>query len=79
MQCPTRRPYELRREETPGEALWALAERFDALHDREARDETLRFILQRAPGSRFAARARYALESGQMPALDPPSARDAAP
>lgn len=67
MQCPSTRPYEQRREESPAEALWALAERFDARHNREARDETLIFLLQYAPGSRFAARARIALETGTMP------------
>lgn len=68
MQCATPRPYEQRREESPAEALWSLAERFDAQHNRDARDETLRFLLQQAPGSRYAARARVALESGAMSA-----------
>lgn len=67
MQCASARPYEQRREEGPAESLWALAERFDAQHNREARDETLRFLVQHAPGSRFAARARIALEAGAMP------------
>ncbi|MBL8681424.1 MAG: hypothetical protein JNK05_19760 [Myxococcales bacterium] len=71
MQCASRRSYELRREETPAEALWILAERFDAQRNAEARDETLRFLLQHAPGSRFAARARVALETHQMPPHDP--------
>lgn len=71
MQCASPRPYEQRREETPAEALWTLAERFDAQHNRDARDETLRFLLQHAPGSRYAARARVALESGAMPAEEP--------
>jgi len=67
MQCASARPYEQRREEGPAEALWALAEHFDAQHNREARDETLRFLVQHAPGSRFAARARIALEVTAMP------------
>lgn len=71
MQCASRRSYELRREETPAEALWTLAERFDAQRNRDARDETLRFLVQHAPGSRFAARARVALETHEMPPPDP--------
>jgi hypothetical protein len=71
MQCASARPYEQRREESPAEALWMLAERFDAQRNREARDETLRFLVQHAPGSRFAARARIALEGGAMPAHEP--------
>jgi|LNFM01.1.fsa_nt_gb hypothetical protein len=70
MQCASRRPYELRREETPGETLWLLAERFEAQHNTEARDETLRFLVQHAPSSRFAERARDALETRQMPSRD---------
>jgi hypothetical protein len=75
MQCPSPRPYAMRREESPAESLWQLAERFDAQHNREARDETLRFLLQRAPGSRYAARARIALETQTMPPPDEPTDR----
>ncbi len=71
MQCASARPYEQRREESPGESLWLLAERFDAQHNAEARDETLRFLVQHAPGSRYAARARIALEERAMPAHEP--------
>ncbi|MDP3279361.1 MAG: hypothetical protein Q8Q09_29490 [Deltaproteobacteria bacterium] len=67
MQCPTRRPHELRHEESAGEALWLLAERFELEHDRPARDNTLRFLTQRYPSSRFAVRASAALEHPDQP------------
>lgn len=76
MQCASARPYEQRREEGPAESLWALAERFDAQHNNEARDETLRFLVQHAPGSRFAARARIALDTGTMPSYEQPPPRN---
>lgn len=61
LQCPSRRPPDLAREETPGEALWALSERFAAAGDVASQRETLRFLLERYPSSRFAQRARDAL------------------
>ncbi|MEZ4405742.1 MAG: hypothetical protein R3A52_04485 [Polyangiales bacterium] len=56
LQCPSRRPPDLAREETPGEALWAL-ERFAAAGDVASQRETLRFLVERYPSSRFAPRA----------------------
>jgi hypothetical protein len=47
-----------RREETPGEALWGLAEQFRAHGDVVARRATLEFLVARYPGSRFASAAR---------------------
>jgi hypothetical protein len=61
LQCPSRAAPELAREETPGEALWMLSERFGAAGDVRARDATLRYLVERYPSSRFAERARLAL------------------
>lgn len=63
LQCPSRTPPELAREETPGEALWALSERFAANGDTSSQRETLRFLLVRYPSSRFSQRARDVLQT----------------
>lgn len=63
LQCPARRPTELRHEEGPEEALWLLAERFGAEGAQESRTRTLRFLIERYPTSRYAERARLALEA----------------
>lgn len=64
MQCGSRIRPENRMEEEPAEALYQLAERFAAEGKREARVETLRFIVERYPSSRFAERAKQDLEEG---------------
>jgi hypothetical protein len=48
-------------EETPGEALYGLAEKFKAQGDEAARKQTLEYLIDRYPTSRFAARARQDL------------------
>jgi hypothetical protein len=50
------------REETPGEALYGLAEQFKADGDEAARVRTLKYIVARYPKSRFAAMAEEDLE-----------------
>jgi hypothetical protein len=62
LQCPARRGPELAREETPGEALWQLAERFEREGNEGARRTTLQQIIDRYPSSRFAQSARVALD-----------------
>ena len=52
------------REETAGDALWALAERFRTEGDADARTRTLRFLVERYPSSRFAVEARHELGAG---------------
>jgi hypothetical protein len=61
LQCPRPAAPETAREETPGEALWTLAERFDREGNGPARDRTLRFLVERYPSSRFAYAARERL------------------
>src|SRR5262245_40912319 len=64
MQCARPPRPEMAREETPGEALWMLAEQFAARGDAPARQATLRFLIARYPSSRFAVRARDELAAG---------------
>ncbi len=64
LQCPSPRRPETAREESPGEALWMLAERFGASGDASARRATLGFLVEHYPASRFAMRARDALAAG---------------
>lgn len=54
-------------EETPGDALWQLAEQFRANGDEKARRETLEFLLARYPSSRFAPAAREELGADAGP------------
>ena len=46
------------REETPGEALYALAQKMKAEGDERGYRTTLRYIVDRYPSSRYAATAR---------------------
>lgn len=48
-------------EDSPGQALWELSERFEAEGDEAARRRTLEHLIERYPSSRFAERARVAL------------------
>lgn len=73
VQCPSRTPPDLAREETPGEALWLLAERFGARGDTAARRATLCFLVERHPNARFAPRAREALRAEPGPGCAPPA------
>lgn len=48
-------------EDSPAEALWDLSERFAAEGDDAARRQTLDYLIERYPSSRFAERARVTL------------------
>jgi hypothetical protein len=61
-QCRRDPDPELRREDTAGDALYALAERFDAEGDGAAAERTLCFLATRYPSNRFAAAARDRVE-----------------
>lgn len=63
LQCASRPPPELAHEDSPAEALWTLAERFDAQHNPDARRATLAFLVERYPSSRHAQRARDLLQT----------------
>jgi hypothetical protein len=62
LQCASDPDPELRRYETPGEALYGLAQQFKAKGDEEAWRATLEYLIARYPNSRFAVTARSDLE-----------------
>jgi TolA-binding protein len=53
----------LQRSESPGEALYDLAQEFRAKGQQDAYKETLRFIIERYPSSRRAVTARSELDA----------------
>lgn len=61
IQCASRPRPEAAHEDDPPEALWRLAERFGTENNAASHDETLRFLIERYPNSRWAERARMAL------------------
>ncbi|KYF79527.1 hypothetical protein BE20_49080 [Sorangium cellulosum] len=62
-QCASDVDPDHRQYEDPSEALYGLAERFKANGDRRAQADTLRFLVERYPSSRFARMARQDLEA----------------
>ncbi len=62
LQCGGDPEYELRTTETPGEALYGLAKRFESQGNREAWSATLKYLIERYPNSRFAVMAKDDLE-----------------
>ena len=47
-----------RREDTVGDALWGLARDFHARHEDASERETLAYLAEKYPSSRYAAAAR---------------------
>lgn len=64
MQCSRSQDPALAREESPGDALYTLAQDFRSRGDEKAWRETLEFLVKRYPSSRRAASARLELEAG---------------
>jgi outer membrane protein assembly factor BamD (BamD/ComL family) len=62
-QCESTRDPNLRREDTAGDALWGLSEKFRQTGEAQARNETLRYLLEKYPSSRYAAYARDELQA----------------
>lgn len=62
MQCAGDPDPNLRRAETPGEALYGLAQQFEAKGDKQAWKTTLEYLIERYPNSRHAQMARDDLE-----------------
>jgi hypothetical protein len=58
MQCGHTPDAELREDETPGDALWQLAQRFEAAHDTAGERRTLEYLVERYPASRWTSAAR---------------------
>lgn len=61
-QCKGSQDPALQRSETPGDALYQLAQDFRAKGDDKAYRDTLRFLVERYPSSRRAVAARMELE-----------------
>jgi len=61
LQCASEPDHALRREETPGEALYGLAQQFKAKGNERAWRQTLEYLVARYPNSRFAEMARQDL------------------
>ena len=66
LQCQSEDPA-TRRSESPGDALYQLAQDFRAKGNDEAYKETLRFIIERYPSSRRAVTAKLELEETAAP------------
>lgn len=62
-QCARSAGPERRMEDDPAEALYNLAERFHGKGDEAARRQTLDFLIERYPASRFASAAKDDLGS----------------
>jgi hypothetical protein len=58
LQCASDPEPGLRRYETPGEALYGLAQQFKAKGDEAAWRTTLSYLIAKYPNSRFAAMAK---------------------
>jgi hypothetical protein len=65
LQCASEPEPELRRYETPGEALYGLSQQFKAKGDEAAWRATLEYLIARYPNSRFAVTARSDLEESK--------------
>ena len=61
MQCGHTPDAELREDETPGDALWGLAERFKGSHDEAGEKRTIEYLVERYPASRWVGPAREEL------------------
>jgi hypothetical protein len=64
LQCASEPDPSVRRYETPGEALYGLAQQFKARGDQKAWRATLEYLVARYPNSRFAVMARSDLGEG---------------
>jgi outer membrane protein assembly factor BamD (BamD/ComL family) len=61
LQCGHTSDPELQLDETPGDALWTLAQRFEAANDAAGERRTLEYLVQQYPASRWAPAAREKL------------------
>jgi hypothetical protein len=63
MQCAHDPDPTLRREDTAGDALWNLAQRFEAEHNVQSARETLRYLVETYPSNRHVAEAKEKLKA----------------
>ena len=60
-QCAHKPDPNLRREDTAGDALWALAENFRDNHNEQAARDTLAYLVEKYPSSRYTSAAKEEL------------------
>lgn len=77
-QCPSEPDPDVRREETPGEALYDLASQFKKDGDKDAYVSTLQYLIKKYPRSRHAVQAHQELEAMGISAPDPRDLADPA-
>lgn len=61
LQCTAKPDPSLRREDTAGDALWDLAQDFHTKHQEAAARQTMRYLAEHYPSSRYAPEARRSL------------------
>jgi hypothetical protein len=61
LQCGHTPDAELQEDDTPGDALWRLAQKFHDRRDGPAERQTLQYLVERYPASRWVAPAREEL------------------
>jgi hypothetical protein len=61
LQCGHTSDASLREDDSPGDALWALAAEFRDAHDEAAERRTLQYLVARYPASRWVKAAREEL------------------
>ena len=64
-QCARAPETDSRREDTPGDALYALAQKFKGENNAAAARETLKYLVEHYPSSRFASAARDELAGAE--------------
>lgn len=67
MQCRHDPDPNLRREDSAGDALYALAQDFHAKGNDQAAKQTLRYLVEHYPSNRHAAAAKAELEGAPAP------------
>jgi len=67
MQCKRDPDPNGRIEDTAGDALWALALKFEGEHNDASSKETLQYLVDRYPSNRHAPEARIKLGGGAAP------------
>jgi len=68
LQCGHTPEAELQEDETPGDALWRLAQKFHDRHEPAAERQTLQYLVERYPASRWIAPAKE--ELAKLPGPD---------
>jgi len=58
VQCAHDPDPSVRREDSPGDALWTMSQKFEAEHNDVAAKETLEYLIAQYPSSRHAGAAK---------------------